>query len=134
MVCDDVFEAKKYKYINWKRIKNNSNLSNQDSIYSMPQAVFNPCCGYDPSLPKNVIVTDWPWQSEAEIDQINTTNLFIKEITCQTLEDIKKRKEQREFEEKMRQPKRVHRKKEMQIEYSEEQFNIYIDIAAIRSE
>lgn len=73
-------------------------------------------------------------QTESEIDLINKNNMFIKEITCQTLEDIKKRKEQREYEEKMRQPKRVHRKKEVKTEYTEEQFNIYIDLGALKRE
>lgn len=57
--------------------------------------------------------------------------MLIKEISCQTLQEIKKRKEQREYEEKMRQPKKVHRKREIQTEYIEDQFNIYINLEKV---
>jgi hypothetical protein len=46
--------------------------------------------------------------------------MFIKEITCQTLQAIKLRKEKREHEEKMRQPKKVQRKREVVTETIEE--------------
>jgi len=86
----------------------------------MAQTVFNPTLTYN-SNPKqsNVIISDWPFQTEEETDQLNLKNMFIKEITCQTLQAIKLRKQKREHEEKMRQPKRVQRKTEVVTEHSE---------------
>ena len=50
--------------------------------------------------------------SDTQIDEINATNILIKEITLKTREALRIKKELREREEKMKQPKRVIRKKE----------------------
>jgi hypothetical protein len=51
--------------------------------------------------------------SDSQIDELNIGNIFIKEITLKTREAIRLKKEMREREEKMKQPKRVMRKKEI---------------------
>ena len=35
LVCQDIFEAKKFKYINWKRMKTKDTISPADSMYQM---------------------------------------------------------------------------------------------------
>lgn len=64
-----------------------------------------------------MVVTDWPYLTDNEIDEVNSTNIFIKEITLKTREAIRLKKEQREREERLKQPKRVIRTKEIQISY-----------------
>lgn len=83
LVCQDIFDAKRFKYVNWKRYKQSEYFLDD----KMSQSVFNPCCEYNPE--PNVIITDWPQMSESEIDASNKANLFIKEITCQTLQAIR---------------------------------------------
>lgn len=78
----DLFDSKKFKYVNHKTYKLKPTWSNSDPLYQMAQTVLNPACGYDPSAPRSVIITDWEWQSEEEIDVINSSNMLIKEITC----------------------------------------------------
>ena len=64
-----------------------------------------------------MVVTDWPYLTDSEIDEVNSTNIFIKEITLKTREAIRLKKEQREREERLKQPKRVIRTKEIQTTY-----------------
>lgn len=33
IVCDDIFQIKKFRYLNWKKIKNKPNLTNDDEMY-----------------------------------------------------------------------------------------------------
>jgi hypothetical protein len=47
LVCNDIFEAKRFKYINWKQLKQRGELVPSDSMFSMAQAVFNPAVRYN---------------------------------------------------------------------------------------
>lgn len=82
-MCQDIFEARKFKYINWKKYKQMDLMHQSNAMYFMPQTVFNPVCKYDPDNQEpNVKISEWPEQSEVEVDRLNLKNLFIKEITC----------------------------------------------------
>ena len=101
----------------------------------MPQSVFNPFCKQDKS--KDAVIQDWPYQSDIEIKNINKTNLFIKEVTNKSREDTRLKKEQKEREEreaKMKQPKKVQRRVQEDIECTETQLLLTIDMKAINEE
>jgi hypothetical protein len=102
MVCSDIFDNKRFKYLNHKkhRIMKDQNDTNFDSMYCLPQAVLNPFC------PKNgnaVVVNNWPQLSDTEIDKLNQSNMTIKEVTLKTREALRIKKEQ----ERLKAPKRV---------------------------
>jgi hypothetical protein len=106
-------------------------------MYEVPQSVFNPFCQrgaeYKASVSR-VLVTEWPDQTEAQTEQLNAKNMTIKEITPKTRLALRLKRIQREEEErlaKLRQPKRVQRRKEIEIQETQEHFNVYLDMGAI---
>ena len=115
-VCNDIFDSRQYKY--------------SKNIYSLPQAVFNP---FSPNKKKPMLMEEWPQYTDPEIEQINSKNLIIKEITCKTREAIRLKKERKEHEERMKQPKKVQRRIEEEIEYEDTTFDLIIDIAALKN-
>jgi len=55
LVCADVFDAKRFKYVNWKL------KDEQSPSYNLTQAVFNPCVAYNPATKdQDIIITNWP--------------------------------------------------------------------------
>jgi hypothetical protein len=102
MVCSDIFDNKRFKYLNHKkyRIMKEQNDTNFDSMYNLPQAVLNPFC---PKQGNAVVVNNWPQLSDTEIDKLNQTNMTIKEVTLKTREALRIKKEQ----ERLKAPKRV---------------------------
>lgn len=78
-----------------------------------------------------VKVSCWPTQTDDQIETCNSENKLIKEITSIKLKEllIAKQKKQRQI--KLKQPKRVIRRKQIETHSHEEQFLITIDIKAL---
>mmetsp|Transcript_25021 Transcript_25021/g.38837 ORF Transcript_25021/g.38837 Transcript_25021/m.38837 type:complete len:114 (+) Transcript_25021:220-561(+) len=92
-------------------------------------------------LEKRVAVTEWPQQDEAEVEKLNKTNMLIKEITTKTREALEAQKEaqrlleeHKEREVRMKQPKKVTRRKVIETETWDDDFTIVIDMRQVNQE